>query len=144
MPHILKMWPSRHLFLYFCLFNTAGSTYRFSRWLDSTCWSLVSKATALPTAPQPLPINAPCWYLFRNTRIPTFKYFYRIHYPFGSCDAFAFNETGLICRFYRLQNDNYGIASSDSNNTFRVNTAKVNCEELECIYFIESILASHN
>ena len=53
---LLKNWAFSGLFfLYFRLFNTVDSTYKFCRWLDSNRGPLVSEATALPTAPQPLP-----------------------------------------------------------------------------------------
>ena len=52
-------WAIPGLFLiYFRLFNTALNTVdKTCRRLDSNCGSLVSEATALTTAPQPLPID---------------------------------------------------------------------------------------
>ena len=47
-------------FVYFCLFNTVDSAYKFCQWPDSNCGPLVSEATALPTAPQPLPKSVHC------------------------------------------------------------------------------------
>ena len=49
------------LFIYFRLFNTADNKqtivqYKFCRWLESNRRPLISKATALPTEPQPLPL----------------------------------------------------------------------------------------
>ena len=48
--------------LFFYVFSTLSSKYfhyKFCRWLDLNCGSLVLEATALPTEPQPLlpPIN---------------------------------------------------------------------------------------
>ena len=43
----------RNLFPCFRLFNC--------RWLDSNCGSVVLEATALPTAPQPLPLSGTLW-----------------------------------------------------------------------------------
>ena len=56
------MGHSRPLLLYFRLFNTfdsniIGNTYKVCQWLDSNRVYLVSEATALPTASQPLPCN---------------------------------------------------------------------------------------
>ena len=64
----LKMGHSRPLFLYFRLFNTQLTAHKcsilinFCRWLASNRGPLESKATALPTEPQPLPI---LFYLLR-------------------------------------------------------------------------------
>ena len=53
--------PFRPLFLYFCLYFTVYRKQVFNMkvclWLDSNCGPLVSEATALPTEPQPLPLN---------------------------------------------------------------------------------------
>ena len=52
----LKNGPFPASFLYFRLFNTVVIIIIFFRWLDSNRGPLESKATALPTEPQPLPI----------------------------------------------------------------------------------------
>ena len=55
-----KKWAIPGLFfIYFHLFNTVDNKQmlnKFCRWLESNRGPLVSKATALPTEPQPLPI----------------------------------------------------------------------------------------
>ena len=56
---IIKKWAMPGLFLfYFRLFNTVDSkcSINFCRWLDSNRGPLELEATALPTAPQPLPL----------------------------------------------------------------------------------------
>ena len=58
--NLFLFWLGRsgHFFLYFRLFNRVFITVdseKNCRWQDPNCGSLVSKTTALPTAPQPLP-----------------------------------------------------------------------------------------
>ena len=53
----LKIWAIPGLFLLFWSFqyNTIDSTYKFCSWQDLNRGFLALEATALPTAPQPLP-----------------------------------------------------------------------------------------
>ena len=62
----LKVGHSRPLFIYFRLFITVDNKQmlnKFCGWLESNRGPLVSKATALPTEPQPLPWWKSCTYL---------------------------------------------------------------------------------
>ena len=61
-----KKWAIPGLFSLFPSFQYSWcNKYKFCRWLDSNCGPLMSKATILPTAPQPLPNNSlrPLWKL---------------------------------------------------------------------------------
>ena len=53
-----KVDHSRPLFIYFRLLNKVDNkcSIKFCRWLESNRGPLVTKSTALPTEPQPLPI----------------------------------------------------------------------------------------
>ena len=68
-PNFFLNWAIPGLFfLYFRLFNTIDSTYKFCRWLDSNRGLLVLEVTTLPTEPQP-PINLTCHCLFSSPLI---------------------------------------------------------------------------
>ena len=59
-------WAFPGLFFFIFVFSIQLIVNKKCRWLDSNCGSLVSEATALPTEPQPLPLQKHVWMLNKS------------------------------------------------------------------------------